>query len=72
LRTHNLGITRSIREPARTQRRHRRLMAAALLAALVAGGLSAVLVALIAPLRATRLGHDDEETPPERGLGLSW
>jgi Transglycosylase SLT domain len=46
LRAHNLGIARSIREPARTQRRRQRLVAAALLVALIAGGVSAVLVAL--------------------------
>jgi hypothetical protein len=45
---HNLGITRPMVEPARRQRRHRggRLLAAALLVALIAGGLSAVLLAL--------------------------
>jgi hypothetical protein len=46
LHTHNLGIARSIREPARTPRRRRRLVAAVLLAALFAGGVSAVLVGL--------------------------
>ena len=45
---HNLGIARSILEPARRQRRHRRgrLLAATLLVALIAGGVSAVLLAL--------------------------
>src|SRR4029450_10368867 len=42
------GIARSILEPARRERRHRRgrLFAAILLVALIAGGISAVLLAL--------------------------
>jgi hypothetical protein len=45
---HNLGIVRSILELARRQRRYRRgrLFAAVLLVALIAGGVSAVLLAL--------------------------
>jgi hypothetical protein len=45
---HNLGIARSILEPARRQRgqRRRRSVAATLLAALIAGGVSAVFLAL--------------------------
>jgi hypothetical protein len=46
MRTHNVGIARSILLSARAQRRRQRLVAAALLAALIAGGVSAVLVAL--------------------------
>jgi hypothetical protein len=46
VRTHNVGIARSILVSARAQRRRQRLVTAVLLAALIAGGVSAVLVAL--------------------------
>lgn len=46
MRTQTFGIASSILVSARTQRRRQRLVTAALLAALIVGGVSAVLVAL--------------------------